>query len=222
MLPPSKPGVRVAVGISRSGKTYGIRADVLRAVHEGAMPIIVIDRMHEWTSFPRSLTPMTVRVNDVRAAAAAIEGGARLAIVHATIETSPRESIAACEWACATKAELRGVCFNEAHVAAPSGRQKLAPAIAEIAGAWAHYNAALWADSQSVWKLHPDLHGNATELRLYAMGAARDFAACREIGTPELAERVREAGQRLSDGEPGWHVRLGVVRLPPYELTRRV
>lgn len=216
MLRPSDPGVRVSIGVSRSGKTYGIRNDVIAAARDG-VPIIVIDRTREWTSAPVSLTSVACRVRTVDQAARMIERGVRLAVLE-TKETAPA-ALEACAWACSF-AGLAGVAFPEGHHVAPRTTKALPEALDEAINAWAHNNVALWIDSQRAAKLHADVVENATELRFYAMVGFRDLQSLREYASPELADRCREAAERMAAGQPGWHVRLGTHRGGPYELRR--
>lgn len=221
MLRPSDAGVRVSIGVSRSGKTHGIRADVVEAAREG-MPVIVVDRAREWNSAPASLTAVSVRVPHVEAAARMVERGARLCVVRAPEGQRldvRRAALEACAWACSYRGRA-GVAFPEGHHVAPRTVKGLPSELDDCINAWAHNDVALWIDSQRVAKLHSDVVENATELRLYAIVGFRDLQALREYGSPELANACREAAERMASGQSGWHVRLGTYRGGPYELTR--
>lgn len=214
-----EPGLRVSVGISRSGKTFGIRTEVLRAVAAG-VPVIVLDRVKEWTSAPASLRGVTAGALNVRDAARLIESsGARLVIVRPVDVCAA--ALEACSWV-KDYPGVAGVAFPEGHNVAPAGRLRLPQALDDIASAWAHHKVALWIDSQRMSKLHSDVVENAADLRLYAMVGERDLKRLTEFGQPELQQRVRECASLLAAGQAGWHVRLGMVRTPPYEITREV
>lgn len=222
-LAPNAPGLRVSVGVSRSGKTFGIRKDVEAAAAAG-MPVIVVDRMREWRDVPHSLSSRSAVVHSIDAGVRLIEtSGVRLVILRPP-ENIPElwssvVSMEACEWACGYRG-LAGVCFNEAHKVAPRSRGALPSVIDDVVSAWAHHNVAVWADSQRLAKLHGDVTENATELRLYTCVGPREFATLRELGGVELADTVKRAGVELVAGRPGYHVRLSGARVPPYELTR--
>lgn len=215
MLGPNDKGVRVSFGVSGSGKSHGITRDVFAFVAAGH-PCIVLDTMHEWQHVPRELASLTRRVSSVPNAVTRIEGGTRLAIV--TSEDVAMDTEQACEWATSSP-ELRGVALTEAWQVAGSN-ERLAPGLRRVTRAWRHYNVATWLDAQRVSLLSRNVTELATELRLYAIVGDRDFAVIREIGGRALESAVRECAARLAKGEPGWHVRLGASRVPPYIVTR--
>jgi hypothetical protein len=213
-----EPGLRVSIGIPRSGKTHGIRSGVFRAAAAG-VPVLVLDQNGEWTSAPASLRTVVAGVRSVERAARAVESGARLVVVRT--DDVERDAAAACEWA-AGYAGVAGVACPEGHAVLPSGRKRLPKPIERAVTAWAHERVSLWVDSQSLWQLHRTVSSNAALLRCYAMVSDKDLAQAADLGGRELAERIRECTAKLARGEAGWHVRLGLLRLPPYTITREV
>lgn len=201
-------GIRLSVGVSGAGKTFGVRREVCEAARAG-VPVLVIDRMHEWERGDAGAF-------DVATAARYVDQGARLVIVR------PRDVVAAAEEACAwarDRRELAGVALPEAHRIAPNGA-RLSDALEDCATAWRHFRVALWCDTQRISLLSRTITEQARTLRLYAIVGDLDARAVAELGGRELAEQVQEAARRLAGGEPGWHVELGLVRVPPYELRR--
>lgn len=230
-LGPLDGGVRVSIGRPGSGKTFGVRRDVIESARAG-MPIVVVDVTGEWT-LPPGLAALNERGRipswaDVRSAVAAIERGDRIAIVRTPIgapaATLLQHADDACRWACNEKHELRGVAIPEAWLIAPaSGR--LSPGIAEVTRMWRHRNVALWLDAQRISMMSRNVVELAKELRLYAASGDTDFDVIRRVGGGgengrQLAAAIATAAARFADGEPGWHVILGEVREPPFELVR--
>jgi hypothetical protein len=201
------PGIRLAVGVSGAGKTYSIRADVYRAARE--CPVMVIDRMKEWTRGDAG-------VRSVADGARAVADGARLVIVRPQDVVQATEE--ACRWA-RDYSGLAGVAVPEAHRALPNGG-RLAPAVEDCVTAWRHHRVALWLDTQRLSLLNRTVTEQARELRLFAIVGDLDLRAVSELGGRELVAAVRACAQRLADGEPGWHVQLGLVRVPPYRVVR--
>jgi hypothetical protein len=215
-LGPRDAGVRLAIGVSGAGKSYGIIRDVHRAARAG-MRVVVVDSMHEWVSVPSDLAARTRRVPDVAAAVAAFnDKGTRIAIVTPHDSTAATED--ACRWALETS-ELRGVVVHEAWMVAPS-KATLTPGLQMVTRAWRHKHVAAWLDTQRVAALSRHVTDLARETRLYAVTGDRDFAVVREIGGNELETAVRACAAKLASGAPGWHVELGANRLGPFVPKR--
>lgn len=215
MTPPL--GIHLSVGVSGAGKTYGVRQAIYAAAR--TMPIIVIDRMREWTSVPADLAPYTRGVHSVREAKEALREGSstRLAIVAVTGDLV--ESVeAACAWA-RDRVGPAGVAIPEAHRSAPNGAP-LPPALEDCATAWRHHRVGLWLDTQRLPLLSRTLTEQATMIRLYAIIGDRDLSIIRSTWGRELCDAVQQCAARYADGEPGWHVALGLKRAPPYVLAR--
>jgi len=213
------PGLRLSVGVSRSGKTFGLRRQVYRAVRAG-VPVLVLDRLREWTALPPDVAAVAVGVTPeagVRGATAWLDGGARLAIVHTRAVES--DAVLACEWA-RDHAGHAGVAMSEVHRAAPNTGAPLPEALEDVALAWAHHNVSFYGDTQRLSLCHRTLTEQMRELRVYAVGGERDLQRLREMGGAKLSEAAQECARRLVAGEPGWHVSIATVALPPYELRR--
>lgn len=208
MLAPNEPGIRLSIGVSGAGKTYGVTRDVYRAAQAGT-PVLVIDRMHEWTRGDAG-------ARTIADAAKHVERGARLVIVR------PADVVAASEDACAWARDfdgVAGVAIPEAHRACPNAG-RLSPAIDDVATAWRHHRVALWLDTQRIALLNRTLTEQARVIRLYAIVGDLDTRVVSELGGRELAAAVRACAEKLAAGEPGWHVALGLVRTPPYHVVR--
>jgi hypothetical protein len=203
-----EPGIRLSIGVSGAGKTHGIREDVYRAARAG-LPVLVIDRMCEWERGDAG-------ARDVATAARHVESGARLVVVR------PSDAVAAAEEACAWARDYpgaAGVAIPEAHRVAPSS-SKLPEALEDVACAWRHHRVALWVDTQRIALLSRTITEQARSIRLYAIVGDLDSRVVAELGGRELADCVHACAAKLADGEPGWHVELGLVRVPPYQVRR--
>lgn len=219
-LGPLDWGVRVSIGVPGSGKTYGVTRDALDAALSG-VPIIVIDTMEEWHSIP----PGLVRDDqprahaDVASAIKSIAEGDRIAIVQPADDRIVAMADDAARWALENKEELRGVVIPEAWLVTPSSG-KLPPHIARVTRTARHRNVAMWLDAQRISMMARNVIELARELRLYAAVGDRDLAIVRDIGGDALVEAVETCTLRYSDGEPGWHVTLGLRRGAPYQISR--
>jgi hypothetical protein len=208
-------GITVAVGVSGAGKTFGIRQSIYDAVREGRN-VVVVDRMREWSEVPSDLWPRTLGVTDVESAKAAMSATAGWLAVLRTRSDIVDVTADACQWAI----ENGGcVALPEAHRAAPNSKP-LRPEIEDLVTAWRHYGARAWLDTQRISLLNRTVTEQASELRIYATVGDNDHKILRELGGRALSDAAREAAARLGRGEPGWHVRLKMNRVGPYELVR--
>lgn len=235
------PGVRVAVGVSGAGKTYGVRRQVFEAAR--SLPVIVIDQMAEWNEAPRDIKRSGWEMPDKTQLPAIVEyiereiaRGNRLIVLRggdehlsalAAASVALKRGSASSRFNTDDRSEaITGIAIPEAHHIFPSGG-KLAKPLLRIATQWRHFRVALWCDTQRFALLSRTVEQQATrELRLYAIVGDRDLSVVRDVGGRELADAVAEAGRRLDSpehgglGEAGWHVRLGLTRRPPYTLHR--
>ena len=230
-LKPTDAGLRLAVGLSGSGKTHSIKDSVDKSAP--FFPIIAVDRCFEWND--SSPDVVAFRASTVRRARELIDGqGAQLVVVRPAggLEGAIAAVDEACEWACEDRDVLRGVAIPEAHMIAPMG-SRLSESMDALVNRWRHHNAAAWIDSQRLAKLQPDITQQAFggEVRLFAMRGPRDLATLREHGGRELEAGVVACydehfalalacctrGCELCAPERGWHVTAGA---PPYVPRR--
>lgn len=209
MTAATEPGLRLGIGTSGAGKTYGTKREVYAAAR-GGVPVIVIDQMYEWTHADGAY-------QTTREAVAAIQKGARLVLVRADDPVEAAEQ--ACAWAIADRTKTRGVALPEAHNLLPSAGT-LPPSAMKCVTAWRHFRIALWLDTQRLALLNRTCSEQARTIRVYATIGDLDLQALRRIGGPALADAASEAATRMERGEPGWHVTLGLVRKAPFTLTR--
>lgn len=208
--------ITLSVGVSGSGKTYGVRAAVFRAAR--THPVIVIDRMAEWENVPVDLARRTKGVIGLREAREAVKAGYRLVIVRDSRSDVAQLFDRACRWAIRYPG-LAGVACPEAHRACPNGTPL--PADVEIAVTqWRHHKVALWLDTQRVPLLSRTVTEQATLLNLYAIVGDRDLSVVRSTWGNQCEAAVRECANRYARGERGWHVALGLNRAPPFKLVR--
>jgi len=215
---PHAPGVRLSVGVSRSGKTYRLRRLYFKAAER--IPVIVLDRTYEINSVPTPLVPIFAWCTKVSDVPALMAKGKRLILVRGVTDYTGEM-----ERACAIAVKHKGTCgvaMSEAHRAFPNGKPLL-PACDDAITAWAHFDVAMYLDTQRLAKIDTTVSENATELCLFTCTGSNDFDRMRDIGGRELEAAVREAGTRFDQGQPGWHVKLGVTRRAPaggYVLVR--
>ena len=209
-MQPGDAGIRLAVGVSGSGKTYGLTQDAKESARLG-MPIIVLDRMREWTVGHAGTTT-------VEKAAQYVEKGARLVIVRAPdFYAAVEEALA---WARDYKG-VAGVVVPEAHGAFPNSA-RLQGAAEDVATAWRHHKVALWCDTQRLSLINRTITEQADELRIYTVRGELDMRVVKEIGGKELVTVVQQCADKMRQGEKGWHVCLDQSRLGPYTATRFV
>lgn len=211
------PGLRLATGVPRSGKTYGTRAQVYRSVRAG-VPVLALDRMEEWRSLPADLIHVAAGVPDMMAAKYCFERGAKLVIVRTRDVRADIDE--ACAWACEGGEALhRGIVVPEVHRACPNDGRKLPESVEDAALAWAHRGVSFWADTQRVSGCHRDFFEVIRAWRVHAT-TGRDREKLRELGGRELEEAALECALRLVAGEPGWYVDVRTIPVPPYQLAR--
>lgn len=208
----------LSVGVSGSGKTYGMRRAIFRAARR--MPVIVIDRMREWNEVPAELSKHTQGVRTVREARHVLNGGRppRLVIVRDDKTDVADQLDDACKWAIRYAGEA-GVACPEAHRACPLN--KPLPHYVEIAlTQWRHHRVWLWLDTQRMPLLSKTATEQATVLNLYTIVGVRDLSVIEQTYGRDCRARVEECAAKLRAGQPGWHVQLGHVRVPPFHVTR--
>jgi hypothetical protein len=124
-----------------------------------------------------------------------------------------------CEWAIATGKTPKGIAISEAHMIARN-RGTLPEPLEELVTCWRHYSVALWCDTQRPALLNTTIINLSRDLRLYSIIGKHDLQVVEAIGGDALVLAVQQCTQRFAAGQPGWHVRLGPSRLPPYPVQR--
>lgn len=205
--------ITVHIGLSGAGKTYALKGEVHRHVARTLQKTIVIDQMFEWSTVPAFLHDRAACVATWDDAMKAVRD-CLLVVVRTSDKPAPLIE-SACEWALDSRG---GVAAPEIQMAAPPGN--LSPAIRKMSCAWRHYGASFWADTQRVSLVNRTVIDLAQCVRVFAVAGDRDHAVLRDLGGRELSDAAYDAATKMSEGEPGWHVRLGIVRRGPYELTR--
>lgn len=219
---PSEPALRVAIGVSGSGKSYYVKNEVLIAAR--TIPVMVIDMMREWPAvpIPNDLMPYAAPAYDVATAIKAVAAGKRLVVIQPADMMAA--SIQAAEWA-RQYPGVAGLAIHECHHVAPVN-QPMPIEIDRIATQWRHHRVAFWADCQRIARLHHSITDNARELRLFAQWGDLDLKRVKEIGGQPLVDAINDCARRFAptdeggQNEPGWHVRLGVLRTPPFQIVR--
>lgn len=224
-LHPSEPGVRLNVGVSKSGKTHNMRAELAVAVQH--MPIIVFDQTR--ADFLRTPVP-SHRCSTLETAVRLVEMHEKVrkrGQPHAFVVYQPRgdlftDGAALCAWAVREGSPLVGLAFPEAHLVFPVERRGLTPEMLRMLTAYRHFNVAAWFDTQRVALLNTTIRGQATQVRVFTISAAADLDA--------IAESVRDrklfyaaielCAAHYDKGEYGYHVTLGASRRPPYNVER--
>lgn len=215
----TEPGIRLAVGVSESGKTFGIRRDLGVAAEK--FPIIVMDQTREWVETP---VP-SKRCSTVKRAVELVGEGARFVIVRVEREQLASEGIALCTWALSVvdreKRRQVGIAIPEAQNICPNGRP-LSPVMLELVTAWRHHKVAAWFDTQRFALLDSTIAAQAREVRLYTMHSDLDIARAKGMVRQgaELVTALDECADRFDRREYGWHVTLGNSRRPPYTPER--
>jgi len=241
--------IRGFYGSCGSGKTHTIKVLVGLSLKANRGPFVVCDLNNEWAKRGAGLDePIRraggsyrwCRVPDARTAAAALADGFGLVLVQpgaAELDLPPDaphdlrmrplaplvDELGA---ACIAHPGPAILVLPEAHTSAREG-YPLPPSLRSIVHRWRHpsVNAGLWYDTQHFADVSKDLERAARYLYLFANGSAVDLRKIRElggtVGGPMLEAAIIEAGKRATKGQPGYHVRLGMLdRGGPYKLRR--
>jgi len=207
-------GISLSIGVSGSGKTFGIKQQVYRAVLAGQR-VMVIDRMGEWRAVPKALAKTTAVYATVRDAA---NGSSKLAIVRS--HDMVRDAERACQWA--MRRGNVGVAISEAHRVMPNQSTLPKGAIGDVLTSGRHRNIRLWVDTQRLSLLSKTATEQAANVRVYTVVGDRDKSVLKTTWGTALLAAVELCAERLANGDAGWHVRLGPSRLGPYVPTRMV
>lgn len=203
----------------RSGKSMGIRVPIIAASER--IPIMVVRRRGslDWRTWPKSVAARAARVSSVERGARAVAAGKRLVVVETRDPAATFVEV--CTWA-KNHHGVAGVVLTEAHRYFRNTTAPLPEPVADCVFEWAHYEVAMWLDSQRFAKLHKDITEMSTggEVRVYAILGPRDRASLAEEIDPALLPALDEINKRWAGGtgERGWHVKLPGAA--PYALSR--
>lgn len=221
-LTPYEPGIRLNVGVSKSGKTFLMRQDLTKAVYR--MPIIVLDQTREWNTAPVPAYAATTGKQAIAFVESHRRADARAP--HAFVILRPTGAlmdagIALCAWALHAK-PLVGLAFPEAHNVFPVRLTTLPPDMLVMLTAYRHFGIAVWFDTQRVALLNTTIRGQATEINVFSISSKADLDAISEsVRDRKLFERaIDEISVHYDRGEYGYHVTLGASRRPPYTIVR--
>lgn len=218
-MPATEPGLRFSVGVSESGKTTGIRRDVL--VASKSFPVVVVDRVKDkgWSELP---IPGARGATTMEHARHWMKNGVRIVIIRPKREAMNEETLRACEWALEHPRRC-GLALPEVQHIAPTGPPSALPdVLMELVTAWRHYDVAAWFDTQRFALSNATLAAQAREVRLYTMHADVDLARVKSLvrGGDELIAAIDECANRFDRKEYGWHVTLSASRRPPFVIER--
>lgn len=224
-LGPREPGVRVAFGMSGSGKSHWLTRSVIASVRDGVR-VIVIDPEEDWQAVPEDLEQATDYAPSVEAACARFKKDERMRIliVRPEIDRESEAVEAACAWALRTKA-MRGVVIHEAWSVAPA-KGRIPPSLLRLTRVFRHWNALLWVDTPRPSDLSRNLREVSRETHIFAIAGDADLEAVRDLAGSdgsELVAEVQRCAVLFERGEPGWQVELGKARMRPaagYKMAR--
>lgn len=208
------PGIYGYFGISGSGKSHAMRQDILTAYKRGDR-ILILDIAEEWNTAPRGVNAR--RYQSIGLAVQNLDtGNIRLAIVQDFDIDSDQAELAA-TWAIESEGSLA---IPEAHNVYPAEKRRPSKSLDKLITAWRHRRAALYWDSQRISRMNRTVVEQTTALHMFAVVGDRDLDVVAGINR-ELPSYALEAAIKLQQGEPGYHVALGLSRLPPYRLVRK-
>lgn len=225
-----RPGLRSCFGQSGSGKSFLLQHDVestLRVVTTSQA--LMLDIGEDVTSFPPWLAGKCAVVGSANDAVKALEQGMRYVVVRlpdgATEDQWTASADVAAKWALGgrrgSQTVERIVAITEAHFAIPN--KPLSGHLLKLITAWRKRGCAFFYDSQRPALVSLTLRAQTAEHNLFVLQEKADrvwaIAMVGEHGD-ELNRSLKEIEQRFARGDVGWHVRLGLVRSPPYPLVR--
>lgn len=210
------PGLYGYVGIPRSGKSFTERVDAIAAARAGHSTLW-FDPNEETHTLPSDLSVSGHFVTEAALAKLRAAPPGHVAVVR--VPLTPANFDAAAEWAMESSGSI---VMPEAHNGAPNALRTLPPNASRLTTAFRHRGASLFWDSQRLALINVTLRENTAEnLHVFATTGLADRQVLRDMGGYELEAAALEAARRMQAGQPGWHVKLGLVRLPPYTLERR-
>lgn len=207
-------GVYGYIGLSGSGKSYAQEQDTFLALAKYQRQVLRFDVVKECSDKPIGVK--TKIYYDLEKAIEDLSNGTiQYAIVRGALNTSRVERAA--EWAVASRGI---VAVSEAHRAFPTSMHELPTSLDALVTAWRHHDCGLYWDSQRIARVSRTVTEQTANLHVFATIGDADLKRLREYGKG-LEEKAIEAAALMDKGEPGYHVALGMNRVPPYELVRR-
>lgn len=212
------------LGMSRSGKTFALMRRVERS--QKRFRFLVYDRLHEWR---RELQVKHALVDDRDGLEMAIAKGHRTIVFIPQRERwdpdrqlSRKDDPAVAQCAVLADYALDNamvLVLPEIHRVAPTGIALPGP-LDEIAGAYRHYRAGLWYDSQRPVSVHLRIREQTETMRIFAIAGRRDLQTIEEWYPGSAAAALR-CSAALANGIHGWHIAIDPRNpAPPYPVRR--
>jgi hypothetical protein len=228
-MTPENNGVLLAIGMSRSGKTFALKHELSEWLDAGGRAL-VIDVVNDW---PGELDWDGACATAANAdnARRLIRSGWRCVILQpgkptfhairakASNDAPLIEHAADIVLSESTKQSPIALVISEAHLQIPQpgamGEQTW-----HLLTAYRHYGAAIMLDSQRPVAVSMRARSQVSRLYLFAMVSDADFAWVRELGNQPLVDAVKECAKRFEAGDSGWHVLIDPRSpIPPYDVT---
>jgi hypothetical protein len=211
--------ITVSVGISGSGKTHGMDREIRAACR--SFPIIIINAMKEFQTMARGVKAASC--TQAATVDRLLRQGYR--IIRWDVDDPKSALDEACRIAMAHPGHVGVVC-SEAHIAIPN-RGSVPLYTMKAITQYRHWHVSMWLDTQRLSLINRTVTEQCQRLKLYAMVGNLDLGIVaaswdHDQGNkyPQCSSLVQVCAERLGRGEPGWHVFLGVPRMPPYRLVR--
>jgi len=217
----------LALGVSKSGKTYGMQRRIRDILSRppGWAAVVAVDVNAEW---PGELLRgvRCAKARTPRTLARALAAGHRLVIFAPEpdwdSDTPHRESVQAAAALVGGGGPARLLVVPECHLSIPEGKP-LGRAVAALVHAGRHpaTRGAIWADTQHPADMPKTLIKEAREIDLYATGAVQDLDYFRRMGGRELVTAIKRCAALMESGARGYHVRVRPLTcMPPYRIER--
>jgi hypothetical protein len=214
------PGLRLYLGNPGSGKSYAMAKSVIAAARHRA--VVVVDATREWADDDGRMMrrlPADVRAVGARRLDRVLEHAGKPGVIVYHPSVWVEDTVRLADALSRTRGV--GLAVSEAHTVLPSG-VPLSPGWDALVTRWRHLHASVWLDTQRPARLARTVTELATTIALFACNGPRDADAVAELVSDpaELHRANAIVCSKLAKGEPGWHVRLGLDRTPPYQVVR--
>jgi hypothetical protein len=218
--------VYAALGITGSGKSFGIARKIAHALRTTKWAVLVLDVNDEWIDPRGSILAAIagsprIRVTSVRSvdeARKALADGRRLVVVSGKAvggnygkPANPYYAVADALATVAIEGPATVLVLHEAHTSCHEGHP-FPPRVGQIVLHHRHLAALLWVDSQQPANVRKELLAGCHRIDLYATAAPRDLSQIERLaGSRELSDAVREmAAHVVHSKEAGWHIPFNV------------